>query len=193
MTQNDLSTKQKECFFLQMQRTDVVAKGESRGGRMDQEFGVGRYKLLYVWWIDNKILLYSRGNYIQSPGTNYNGKEYKKGCIYYITESLCYTSEIGTTLYFSFFKKAVYYFMGELQRHFHQERQGCPLSLLLFNIELEALKQFSQKHNIGRGLMSDMYVCKTKMIDSKCYYTKQKDFYDRINNPHIYKLLFQQT
>ena len=105
MTQNDLSTKQKECFFLQMQRTDVVAKGESGGGRMVQEFGVGRYKLLYVWWIDNKILLYSRGNYIQSPGTNYNGKEYKKGCIYYITESLCYTSEIGTTLYFSFSKR----------------------------------------------------------------------------------------
>ena len=34
---------------------------------MDWEFGVNRYQLLYVRWI-NKVLLYSTGNYIQYPG-----------------------------------------------------------------------------------------------------------------------------
>ena len=45
---------------------------------MDWELGVGRCKLLHLVWINNKALLYSTGNYIQSPGTNHNGKEYKK-------------------------------------------------------------------------------------------------------------------
>ena len=40
-----------------------------------------------------KILLYSIGNYIQHPVINLNEKEYI--CI---TELLCYTAEINTTL-----------------------------------------------------------------------------------------------
>ena len=44
---------------------------------MEWEFGVSRSKLLYINWINNKILLYSTGNYIQSSGINHNGKEYK--------------------------------------------------------------------------------------------------------------------
>ena len=47
------------------------------GGR---EFGLSRGKLLYIEWINNKILLYSSGNYIQYPVIKHNGKEYKK-CI----------------------------------------------------------------------------------------------------------------
>ena len=43
----------------------VVAKGEGEGGEMDGELGVNRWNLLYVEWIANKVLLYSRGNYIQ--------------------------------------------------------------------------------------------------------------------------------
>ena len=36
-----------------------------RGEReMDWEFGVTICKLLYVGWINNKVLLYSTGNYI---------------------------------------------------------------------------------------------------------------------------------
>ena len=31
--------------------------------------------LEYIRWINNKVLLYSTGNYIQYPVTNYNGKE----------------------------------------------------------------------------------------------------------------------
>ena len=61
------------------------------------ETGIGRCKVSYIEWINNKFLLYSTGNYIQYPVINHNGKEYEKECIY-ITESLCCTAEINTTL-----------------------------------------------------------------------------------------------
>ena len=35
-----------------------------------------RCKLVYTGWINNKVLLYSTGNYIQYPVINQNGKEY---------------------------------------------------------------------------------------------------------------------
>ena len=34
----------------------------SVGGRMGWEFGVSRYKLAYIGWINNKNILYSIGN-----------------------------------------------------------------------------------------------------------------------------------
>ena len=37
-----------------------------RGSGMDWEFGVKRRKLLHLEWIDNEVLLYSTGNYVQS-------------------------------------------------------------------------------------------------------------------------------
>ena len=77
----------------------MVAKGKGgNGGGMDWEFGVSRYRLLHIEWIDNKVLLYSTGNYIQYPVTNHNGKNIKKNVYMYITESLCCTAEINTTL-----------------------------------------------------------------------------------------------
>ena len=54
----------------------VVAKGEGVGGGMEGEVGVSRGKLLYIEWINNKVLLYSTVNYIQCPMINHNGKEY---------------------------------------------------------------------------------------------------------------------
>ena len=36
----------------------------------------------YIGWINNKVLLYSTGNYIQYPVINHNGKEYEKEYIY---------------------------------------------------------------------------------------------------------------
>ena len=47
------------------------------------EFGVSRCKLLHTEWI-NKVLAYSTENYVQYPGINHNGKEYKKEsiCVY---------------------------------------------------------------------------------------------------------------
>ena len=82
----NLSTKQQETH-------------RQRTGGMEWEFGVSRCKLLYIRWINNKVLLYNTGNYIQCPGVNYNGKEYEKEyrCMC-ITESLCCTAEINTTL-----------------------------------------------------------------------------------------------
>ena len=44
-----------------------------------------------------KVILYSTGNYIQYSVTNHNGKEYEKEYIC-ITESLCCSEEINTTL-----------------------------------------------------------------------------------------------
>ena len=58
----------------------MVAKGEGGGRGMDWKFGVGRCKLLQSEGINNKVLMYSTGNYIQYPVINYNGKDYKK-CI----------------------------------------------------------------------------------------------------------------
>ena len=78
----------------------VVAKGE--GGRrrvMDWEFEVDIRKLLLSEWMNNKVLLYSTGNYIQSPGINHDEKEYFTKNVYMCkTVSLCCTAEIGTAL-----------------------------------------------------------------------------------------------
>ena len=53
-----------------------------RGGGINQEFWISRYKLLYIKQIDNKVPLYSTRSYIQYPVINHNGKEYEKECIY---------------------------------------------------------------------------------------------------------------
>lgn len=44
---------------------------------MGREFRGSRCKLLDLEWMDNKILLQSRGNYIQTPGVSHN----EKGCL----------------------------------------------------------------------------------------------------------------
>ena len=47
-------------------------QGGGRGSGMDGEFGVGRCKLLHLEWINNEVLLYNTGNYIQSPVIEYD-------------------------------------------------------------------------------------------------------------------------
>ena len=61
------------------------------------EFGISRCKLLGREWVNNKVLLYSTGNYISYPVVNQNGKEYEREWIR-ITESFCCTAEMNTTL-----------------------------------------------------------------------------------------------
>ena len=61
----------------------VFAKEHERLGREGSRVGNSRGKLLYTGWINNKVLLYSIGNYIQHPIINHNGKEYKKVYIIY--------------------------------------------------------------------------------------------------------------
>ena len=58
----------------------VVAKGDGGGRGLLGSLGVSRCKLLYTGWINNKVLLYSTGNYIQYPGISHSGKEYI--CVY---------------------------------------------------------------------------------------------------------------
>jgi len=67
---------------------------------MDWEFGVSRCRFLFTGWINNKVLLYNTGNYIQLPVINHNGKEYEKEWNMYICipESLCCTAEMNTAL-----------------------------------------------------------------------------------------------
>ena len=54
----------------------------------------------YIGWINNKVLLYSTGNYMQYSGTNHNGKNMKKNIYIHmyvcITEPLCCTAESNT-------------------------------------------------------------------------------------------------
>ena len=70
----NLSTKQKQTHILREQACGC----QGGGGGMNWEFGVSRCKLVYIGWINNKVLLYSTGNYIQYPMINHNGKELKK-------------------------------------------------------------------------------------------------------------------
>ena len=53
----------------------MVTKGERGWGGINWEFGNSRYKLLYIKYINNKVLLYSTGIYLQYPVINHNGKE----------------------------------------------------------------------------------------------------------------------
>ena len=48
----------------------------------DWDLGISKFKLLYIEWINNKVLLYSTENSIQYSLINHHGKEYEKECIY---------------------------------------------------------------------------------------------------------------
>ena len=65
----------------------MVAKGEGYEGGKDWGFGISRCKLLYVERVNNKVLLYSTGNYIQKPIINHNGKE--KNCKMPASKGFC--------------------------------------------------------------------------------------------------------
>ena len=71
MTQMNLSMKEKQSHRHREQTCGC--QGEGVG--MDWKFEVSRCKLLYIGWINNKVLLYSTGNYIQYPVINHSGKE----------------------------------------------------------------------------------------------------------------------
>ena len=55
-------------------RTDLWLPRWREGERAGWEFGIGRCKLSYIGWVNNKVLLNSTGNYIQYPMINHNGK-----------------------------------------------------------------------------------------------------------------------
>jgi len=74
MAQMNLSTKQKQTH-RHREQTCGCQGGGGRSGR-DGEFGVNRCKLLHFEWISNEDLLYSTGNYIQSPGIDHDEQKY---------------------------------------------------------------------------------------------------------------------
>ena len=57
-----------------MENMLVVAKEKGRGSGMDPDFGDDRFQLLQLEWIDNEVLQYSIGNYVQSLGTEHDGR-----------------------------------------------------------------------------------------------------------------------
>ena len=63
MTQMNISMKQKQTTDIE--NRPVVPRGRRGWGGMDWECGISIFKLVYIGWINNKILLYSTGNYIQ--------------------------------------------------------------------------------------------------------------------------------
>ena len=84
--------------YSQTERTDLwLPRGKWRGRKIDWEFVVSGCKLLYLGWINSRVLQYRTRNYIQSPGTNHNGKEYEKEYTHTQTELLPYTAK-NTTL-----------------------------------------------------------------------------------------------
>ena len=60
------------------ERTLAVDKGDNGGWGKGWTESLGLVDTNYIEWINNEVLLYSTSNYIQSPGINYNEKEYKK-------------------------------------------------------------------------------------------------------------------
>ena len=78
---------------------------------MDGEFGVSRCKLLHLEWLNNEVLLYSTGNYIQAFVMEHDGRKYAKKeyvCIC-ITGLLCGLAEIDNIIN-QLLKKAVIFF-----------------------------------------------------------------------------------
>ena len=71
-TETDSQTQRYRYRYLQ------TCGCQGQGRREGLGTGVSRHRLLYVGWMNNKILLYSTGNCIQYPVINRNGKEYEK-------------------------------------------------------------------------------------------------------------------
>ena len=69
------------------------ARGKDAAGGWGQQCN-----LVYTEWINNKVLLYRTGNYIQYPVRNPNAKDMKKNVYIHVTESLCSTAEINMIL-----------------------------------------------------------------------------------------------
>ena len=93
----NLFTKQKQTHRHREQTC-----GCQVGRGMDWEFGVSRCKLLYTEWINNKVLLYSTGNYIQYPVINHNRKE-KKEFLLIISRNSQWVPHICICIFLVFF------------------------------------------------------------------------------------------
>ena len=75
--------------------------GGGRGGK-EWEFGIRWCQLIYIGWINNKVLRYSTRNHAQYTVIHHNGKQFVKRVYACITESFCYSVEINTTVYINY-------------------------------------------------------------------------------------------
>ena len=70
----NISMKQRETHRHTEQTWLPRRRGSGEG--KEWEVGVSRCKLVYTDWINNRVLLYSTGCYIQYSMINHDGKEY---------------------------------------------------------------------------------------------------------------------
>ena len=59
------------CIYIEKR---LVAKWEKGVSGMNGEFGVSKWKLLHLEWINNEVLLYNTVNYIHSLGIDHDGR-----------------------------------------------------------------------------------------------------------------------
>ena len=81
MTQMNLSTKQKQTH-RHREQTCGCPGGREWWEVKDWELGISRCKLVYIGWVNNRVLLYSTGNYIRYLVINHNGNKYEKEYMY---------------------------------------------------------------------------------------------------------------
>ena len=81
----NLSMKQKQTNRCKEETCDYQGGGGDGGA---WEFGISRCKLVYIGWINNKVLLYSAGNCIQYPVINHDRKQYEKQTHFAIQKKL---------------------------------------------------------------------------------------------------------
>ena len=68
MAQNfQLQSSSEVGKYIDIGNRYVVAKGDREIGGKDWEFGISGCKLVYIGWINSKVLLYSTGYYVQYP------------------------------------------------------------------------------------------------------------------------------
>lgn len=77
MTEMNLAVKQEQNHSRREQTRGRKAGGGDRGG-MVSEGQVSRCRLLYMGWINSKVLLYSTGDYSQYPMISHSVKEHLK-------------------------------------------------------------------------------------------------------------------
>ena len=78
-----MKQKQTHRYIEQTGGCQGRAGGWCRRGK-EWEFGFS--KLLYIGWINNKVLPFKTRNYIQYPVTNHNGRGYEKE---YVSVCMC--------------------------------------------------------------------------------------------------------
>ena len=68
--------------YLEKHNKSLTVFSQQLKTKVDWEFGISRWKLVHTEWINNRVQLYSTGNYILYLVIKHNKKEYDKEYIY---------------------------------------------------------------------------------------------------------------